>query len=210
MSASATVAHDQRIADAITTEESFLEALATAHAHRTRVHDHILETRGRAFAGELQALPDLDQLHDDLIAADHAIQDAELQASAAQAALRALQQQRAGIERQESDEHLAVLLQHRAAWAGRVDAAIDSLVATIRAYLAAAHESDGMAAACGVREDWIHDPTGPLVDRVLQRLKATAPTQFAQFSSGPPRPPLVETDRELTKRARARVEVRPA
>jgi hypothetical protein len=67
-----------------------------------------------------------------------------------------------------------------------------------------------MAAACGIREDWIHDATGPLVDRVLQRLGTAAPTQFAQFSNGPPRPPLVETDRELTKRARARVEMRPA
>lgn len=207
---SATVLHDQRIADAVTTEESFFGALATAHAHRKRVHDHILETRGRAFAGDLQALPDLDQLHDELIAADHAVQDAELQVCAAQAALRPLQQQRAGVERQESDEHLAVLLQHRAAWAARVDAAIDSLVATIRAYLAAAQESDGMAAACGIREDWIHDPTGPLVDRVLQRLTAVAPTQFAQFSGGPSRPPLVEADRELTKRARARVEVQPS
>lgn len=210
MSASATVLHDQRIADAVTTEESFLGALATAHAHRTRVHDHILETRGRAFAGELQALPDLDQLHDDLIAADHAIQDAELQASAVQAALRSLQQQRAGIERQESDEHLALLLQHRGAWAGRVDAAIDGLVVSIRAYLAAAQESDGMAAACGIREDWIHEPTGPLVDRVLQRLKAVAPKQFEQFGGGSPRPPLVESDQELTRRARARVEARPA
>ena len=207
---SATVLHDERIATAQTTEESFLAALATAHAHRTRVHEHTLATRGRAFAGELQALPDLDQLHDDLIAADHAIQDAELQVSAAQAALRSLQQQRAGVERQESDEHLAVLLQHRAAWAGRVDVAIDSLVVTIRAYLAAAHESDGMAAACGIREDWLHDPTGPLVDRVLQRLKTTTPMQFEPFSSGPPRPPLVETDRELTKRARARVAETPA
>jgi hypothetical protein len=207
---SATVLHDQKIADAITTEESFLEALATAHAHRARVHDHILETRGRAFAGELQALPDLDQLHDDLIAADHAIQDAELQASAAQTALRSLQQQRAGVEREESNEHLAVLLQHRGAWAGRVDVAIDSLVVTIRAYLAAARESDGLAALCGIREDWIHDPTGPLIDRVLQRLKAAAPAEFAPFSNGPPRPPLVETDRELTKRARSRVEMRPA
>ena len=210
MSASATVVHDQRIADAVTTEERFLGALATAHAHRTRVHAHILETRGRAFAGELQALPDLDQLHDDLIAADHAIQDAELQASAAQTALRSLQQQRAGIERQESDEHLAVLLQHRAAWAGRVDAAIDSLVTTIRAYLAAAQESDGMAAACGIREDWLHEPTGPLVDRVLQRLKTVAPKGFEQFSIGPPRPPFLETDQELSKRERARVEARPA
>ena len=63
---SATVLHDERIATAQTTEESFLAALATAHAHRTHVHEHILATRGRAFAGELQALPDLDQLHEDL------------------------------------------------------------------------------------------------------------------------------------------------
>ena len=63
---SATVLHDERIATAQTTEESFLAELATAHAHRTRVHEHILATRGRAFAGELQALPDLDQLHEDL------------------------------------------------------------------------------------------------------------------------------------------------
>jgi hypothetical protein len=207
---SATVLHDQRIADAVTTEESFLEALRTAHAHRTHVHEHILETRGRAFAGELQALPDLDQLHQDLIAADHAVQDAELQAAAAQTALRPLQQQRAGVERQESAEHLAVLLQHRAAWAGRVDAGIESLAANIRAFLAAAQESDGMAAACGIREDFIHDPTGPLVDRVLQRLRSATPTQFAQFSGGPPRPPLAESDLELTNRARARVKTRLA
>jgi hypothetical protein len=207
---SATVLHDQNIADAVTTEESFREALTTAHAHRTRVHDHIRETRGRAFAGELQALPDLDQLHDDLIAADHAVQDAELQVAAAQAALRPLQQQRTGVERQESEEHLAILLQHRAACSARVDAAIYSLVATIREYLAAAHESDGMATACGIREDWIHEPTGPLVERVLQVLRSAAPTQFAQFSGGSPRPPLAESDHELTKRARARVGARPA
>lgn len=207
---SATVLHDERIATAHATEESFFTALATAHAHRTRVHEHILETRGRAFAGELQALPDLDQLHQELITADHAVQDAELQLSAAQAALRPLRQQRASVERQESEEHLTVLLQHRAAWAGRVDAAIDSLVVTLHAYLAAAAESDGMAAACGIREDWIHDPTGPLIDRVLQLLKTAAPSAFAQFSGGPPRPPLVETDQELTRRARARVEARPA
>jgi hypothetical protein len=207
---SATVLHDQNIADAVTTEERFREVLTTAHAHRTRVHDHIRETRGRAFAGELQALPDLDQLHDDLIAADHAVQNAELQVVAAQAALRPLQQQRTGVERQESEEHLAVLLQHRAAWAGRVDAALDSLVVSIRAYLAAAQESDGMATACGIREDWIPAPTGPLVERVLQVLRSAAPSAFAQFSGGSPRPPLVETDQELTKRARARVGARPA
>jgi hypothetical protein len=204
---SPTVVHDEQLAAARTASDGFQSDVQAARDHRQRVRDHRLRTVGRSAAERLE-LPavDLANLRTRYLDALQAEQDAGLKSHDARQRLEQLERARPTVEAGETGTHLAALLQHRSAWAGRVDAALDSLMLTIQTYLVTARESDSMTAALGIREDWILDATGPLVDRVLFCLKTVAPTQFAQFSAGPLRPPLAEADRELTKRARTRVE----
>jgi hypothetical protein len=204
---SPTVVHDEHVAAARTAYNGFQGDFQAARDHRQRVRDHRLRTVGRSAAERLE-LPavDLASLRTRYLDALQAEQDAGLKSHDAQQQLERLERARPTVEAGETGTHLAALLQHRSAWAGRVDAALDSLVLNIQTYLVTARESDSMTAALGIREDWIHDATGPLIDRVLFCLKAVAPTQFAQFSVGSARPRLAEADRDLTKRARARVE----
>ena len=201
---SATVRHDEQITTAAAGFAAARDAMRAAREHLERARAHVARTQGKAFVGELAALPDLDQAHRQLLDAEHAVQDAQLLVPAAQAALTRLEAARDGIERRESLEHLAALLAHRSAWAAKVDAATDLLAATIRAYLAAAQAADQiLGGAGGIKEEWSPRPAGPLIDRVLAVLRQAAPGQFTSAVS--PRPPFVESDREMTKVARGRI-----
>ena len=73
---SRTVQLDEQISRTARGSEQFLNALRAARAHLERLHAHAIQTRGRAFADELAALPDLDRLHEELIDTEHVLQDA--------------------------------------------------------------------------------------------------------------------------------------
>lgn len=194
---------DARIAEATRIVEERTTAMAKA---REELAD--LEARRRTAVGRLgngDAVPaaDIAQLRQAYIAARRAVQDAELAVHEVQANLAAITDTREPAERQIAIEHLAALLEARAAFAAEFEAQLAVLVATGRLYRTAVQLSNryGQLAGVGVVRD---DMDAAVARRIDTMMRPAIPKAYSYGMS--PEPSLVESDAGVTCPLRLAVE----